>query len=188
MENIEIENITKFEHADVSALETHGVAQAFIDVGLDDRKGEALFGEVPEVYVLSGNVSLEKDTYITGTGGVYIVNGSLSAKGELIFSAADANTVLVITGDLIVSKNFAQTMDCQLIILGDAKIGGILWIDVSDAGFTVFRGAVSASAWAQTNDSVDQSLLFAKPVVGRELEYNWDEGSEYRSLAEKFQL
>jgi hypothetical protein len=183
---VEIDSLAKFEKAEISDLEKYGVGQALQDTGHDDRQGLSLFGGLPQVYLTKNNIKLTEDIRLDGLGGVYIIDGSLTVEASLVFTAADSYTVLVVTGNLIVSKDFVQQMDTQLIVLGDTQISGIMWIDVSDAGFSVFRGKVSVNTWAQANDSVEKSLFFTQDPNGRKLEYNWKEGSEYRKLYEKF--
>lgn len=98
--------------------------------------------------------------------GIYVIDGSLEVDGAFTFFTHDAYTVLVITGDFT-AAHFQQGGDTQLIVLGKTMVAGYLRLDLSDAGFAAFRGAVTCTEWSQSNTDVEADLpTFAKKPKG----------------------
>ena len=181
---MEVEKIANFKQVDSSNLKKYKVNAALKDVGFDGEDGTELFGQIPNVYLISENIISKENTVLNGTGGIYIIDGSLNVQGDLTFFAYDSYTILVVNGDLNVSGNLIQYADTQLIINGNTKVDKTLWINLSDAGFTVFRGNVECESWCQTNDSVEDSLITIKQIGGNKISEN---DSEYEDLYEKFE-
>lgn len=181
---MQIEQLANFEKVDSINLKKYKVNQAFLDVGFDDEEGIGLFGQEPDVFLVTENIASEKQNItVQGAGGVYIIDGSLSIDGDLIFYAYDAYTILVVTGDLNVTGNLIQYQDTQVVVLGNTKVEKTLWLNLSDAGFTVFRGSVFAENWCQTNDSVDDSLITDEQINGRQISKS---DADYKDMYEQF--
>ncbi len=181
---MEVEKFAKFKQVDLSNLKKYKINIALKDVGFDGEDGTELFGQIPNVYLFSENIILSENTILNGTGGVYIIDGSLNVDGDFTFFAYDSYTILVINGDLSVSGNLIQYADTQFIVSGNTKVNKTLWLNLSDAGFTVFRGNVETESWCQTNDSVEDSLITIKQIEGYKIS---DNDSEYENLYEKFE-
>lgn len=127
--------------SDDDAMARHGVGDLLEAAGWDGA-GEDLFGGPPEVRVHTGDVVIDGPFAMYAQGnGVFILDGSLTVNGPLVFTAADMYTVLVVTGDLRV-RDLVQAWDTQLAVKGKTTIDGALFIDVSDAGFSIFEGPV----------------------------------------------
>lgn len=133
--------------------------------------GEQLFGEQPRTFVHEGDVTLSDSVLLNADGhGVFIITGSLHVKGTFTFDAYDAYTVLVVLGD-VTAENLQQTNDTQLFVLGQTDIARVLHLNVSDAGLTVFRGAVSAKdIYVNDNGVANDVPIFARKPKGRRRE------------------
>ncbi|AKU98351.1 hypothetical protein AKJ09_05015 [Labilithrix luteola] len=146
-----------------------GGVQATVKAFLDsaDLSVTDLFGKKPKVLVHRGDVHVEKGfaTYAQGNG-VFVIDGSLNVAGPLVFTASDLHTVLIVTGNLHATQ-LAQISDTQLGVGGTTTVDGLLWLDVSDAGFSVFRGPVSSRDRFVGARSAAQ---FEQGVTGRFLE------------------
>ena len=123
---------------------------------------EDLFGEVPKTFLHDGDLRLA-DTSLDADGhGVFVIEGSLRVDGDFTFSAFDAYTVLVVTGDLEASR-FEQLHDTQLIVMGATTVRGLLRINVDDAGFALFRGPVTTGDLEVVDNGVGSDVpMFAK--------------------------
>ncbi len=169
---IDIRGLCRWATADTAAtLKRLGISKLFAKLGIG-ATAEGLFGSVPATQVHKGDVTVAKGTLIDADGnGIFIIEGSLTVKGPLTFTASDAYTVLVVTGDLM-AEHVLQAMDTQLVVLGTTTIAGLLYIDVSDAGFTMFRGPVTSLDRIVVDNNVDYAVpRFAKKPVGRTHEH-----------------
>ena len=183
LKSLSINDLCSFNKVPNSVLQNYGVSQVFLDVGFDTDDGKGLFGKDPDVYYCKTDIHAS-DFRLEGSGGIYIVDGSMNVDGTFVLTAADAYTVLVVLGDLKVSHDLIHQMDSQLVIFGHTAVGGTMWINLSDAGFTVFRGPVSASRWYQTNDSVENSLLFQKAPNGKKIS---EQDSDFKNCQTLFE-
>jgi hypothetical protein len=136
-----IGDLCDWSEAGERALEDYGVGEFFDTAGLDDV-GADLFGSAARVFVHHGDIRVDGGfaTFAQGYA-VYVIDGSLTVDGPFVFTAGDLHTVLIVTGDLV-ARELVQAMDSQLGVKGKTVVDGLLWIDVSDAGFSIFRGPV----------------------------------------------
>ena len=107
---------------------------------------EDLFGEVPETFMhadggetLDGNVCLHRPE----DHGYYVVDGDLTVDGVLCLTVWDVTNIFVVAGDLT-AKGIVLDSDVQLYVLGATTLSGPLISSLSDAGFAMFRGPVTA--------------------------------------------
>ncbi|HEX7666757.1 MAG TPA: hypothetical protein VF407_19650 [Polyangiaceae bacterium] len=149
-----------------ATLKRVGVAALFEKFGIG-ASAQDLFGEEPATFVHEGDVVLDGPTLLEAQGnGVFVVDGSLTIDGAFTFYGADAYTVLVVTGDLR-AAHFQQAQDTQLVVLGETKIDGLLSLDLSDAGFALFRGPVTSRDRVVAENGVDYAVpMFAKKPKG----------------------
>ncbi len=168
LKQIEIDNLAKFKPTDNLKLDVYGVSKALTDIGFSEN-GEDLFGEpIDEIYVTKKDVQVN-NIVVEGTGGVFVIDGNLNIKGNMIFWGSDAYSILVITGDLTVENNLLLLEDVQLIVLGNTIVKNSLWLNFSDAGFGVFRGTVNTKTWCQYTDN---EITFDKGIVGKDIKNN----------------
>lgn len=147
------------------ALSKYGLDKLFASYGIG-AKGEDLFGEVPATYVHVGDVEIKSLALYAQGHGIFIIEGSLSIDGVFTFYASDAYTVLVVTGD-VTATHWNQAWDTQLVVFGKTTIAGLLWLDLSDAGFALFRGPASSRDRVITNTSVEADVpMFATKPKG----------------------
>ncbi len=132
------------------------------------KHAQDLFGEVPNTLIHKGDVNAPKSSLCYAQGhGIFVIDGNLDIDGAFTFYAADAYTLLIVTGDLHV-KNLHQAWDTQLIVLGKTTIDGLILIETSDAGFSVFRGTVTSKDRV-INEHVECGVpMFAKKPKGTE--------------------
>lgn len=139
-----LHDITEWEPQAIGNLAVpFGLTKIFerLEIG---AHAEALFGEPPRAYLHKGDLNINGSELVDGGGfGVFVLDGSLHVQGTFTFSSYDAYTVLVVTGD-VYAANFQQLHDTQVVVFGNVVIDGSLRIDISDAGFTVFKGSVKA--------------------------------------------
>jgi hypothetical protein len=129
---------------------------------------EDLFDEVPATYVHKGDIAVKKPLLLDAKGhGIFIIDGSLTIDGAFTYYTADAYTILVITGDFH-AAHYYQAQDTQLVVLGETTIDGLLYINVSDAGFAVFRGPVTSRDRLIHQDVLSDVPMFAKRPTGKE--------------------
>lgn len=172
-----IDELCSWKKADTQkTLAAHGLGALFASLGVG-RLAEDLFGEVPATYVHRGDVRHRKPVLCDARGhGIYVVDGSLCVDGPFTFFTADAYTILVVTGDLVAS-DLVQAWDTQLVVLGATKLNGLLFVDLSDAGFAVFRGPFT-SRERRISVGVESDVpMFAKTPKGKLVE-RWSGPSE----------
>lgn len=146
-------------------LDRWSIGHVFAEVGFDGPSPTHLWGRMPEIYRHTGDVTLPAETFLAEGFGIYILDGHLRCEGVLRFAVADAYAMLVVTGDLDVGE-LVQGLDTQLVVIGATRVQQTAWIDLSDAGFSVFRGPFETARWYQANDSVDKSLVFHRSPEG----------------------
>lgn len=137
----EIFELCSWAEADDDVAEHHGVGDVLEAAGWDPE-GTDLFGRPPDVYVHSGDVVIDGPCSMYAQGnGVFILDGSLTVNGPFVFYAHDLHTLLIIAGDLH-AHHLVQASDSQLVVKGKTAVDGLLFLDVSDAGFSHFAGPV----------------------------------------------
>lgn len=174
-----IDEICKWKKADTKkTLARLGLDKLFEAEGIGPL-AEDLFGEVPATFTKTGNVVHHGPVLCDAQGhGIYIIEGSLVVDGAFTFYTADAYTVLVVTGDLV-AEHLVQAWDTQLVVLGQTKVKGLVYLDVSDAGFSVFRGTVTSKErltddnrhrWQGPSepDEIHAALLRREPLFAAE--------------------
>ncbi len=166
--------------ATTKTLAGYQLDKLFAKLGIG-ASAQDLFGEIPTTYVHEGDVRHQTPLACDAQGnGIYILDGSLTVDGAFTFYTADAYTILVITGDLVAS-DLVQAWDTQLVVLGATKLAGLLYLDLSDAGFAVFRGAVT-SRERHVSIGVESDVpVFAKAPKGKLLD-RWVGPSEPAEL------
>ena len=150
-----------------------GLGKLFAKHGIG-KNAEDLFGEVPATYIHAGDVHHRGPVSCDAQGhGIFVIEGSLAIDGAFTFFTADAYTILVITGDLS-AAHLHQAWDTQLVVLGTTTIAGLLFIDVSDAGFALFRGPVSSRDRVVSSEVTGGVAMFAKKPKGTARELTAD--------------
>jgi hypothetical protein len=180
MERIDIHGLCKWTQADTrQTLKAHGLDNLFATFGIG-AWCEELFGQVPETYVFKGDIKRDEPLLLDAKGnGVYVIDGSVDVRSAFTYYTADAYTVLVITGDLH-AGHYVQAWDTQLVVLGTTTIDGLLHINVSDAGFALFRGPVTSKDRVISSSNVASDVpMFAKKPKGRIQELVEDAGEPY---------
>ncbi len=165
---MEIRALCKWKKVNTAAtLKRYKLAALLEKYGIG-ASAEELFGEVPTTWVHEGDITVKKPLLLDARGhGIFIVDGSLTINGALTYYTADAYTVLVITGDLH-AAHFHQAWDTQLVVFGRTTIDGLLCIDVSDAGFALFRGPVTSRDRLVRGTTAGSVPMFAKKAKGKE--------------------
>lgn len=175
----DIHGLCTWSEADLKALAKFKLSPLFKKLGIG-AQAQDLFGEPPAVFVHTGDVSIDGSVLCDADGhGVFIIDGDLSIDGAFTFFASDAYTVLVVTGDLH-AGHLHQARDTQLVVFGETTIAGLLFIDLSDAGFAAFRGPVTSKDRV-LGDHVESGLpMFATAPEGAERSF--DEPQEPEAL------
>lgn len=165
---MEIRALCKWKEADTAAaLKRYALTALFEKYGIG-ASAEDLFGEVPTTYVHAGDLTIKKSLLLDAQGhGIFIVDGSLTIDGAFTYYTADAYTVLVVTGDLH-AAHFHQAWDTQLVVFGETTIDGLLYIDVSDAGFALFRGPVTSRDRLIQGVGAGSLPMFANKAKGKQ--------------------
>jgi hypothetical protein len=89
--------------------------------------------------------------YAQGNG-VFVIDGDLEVAGSLAFYAADAYTTLIVRGSFR-AENFVQGWDSQFAVRGIAQVRELVYLDPSDAGFSVFEAGVKSKYRYVRSDS-----------------------------------
>jgi hypothetical protein len=181
LKQIEIDDLAKFKETDNSKLAIYGVSKALADIGLSED-GEDLFGDpIEEIYVCEKDV-IADNIVMEGTGGVFVIDGNLNIKKNMIFFGSDAYSILVVKGNLTVEDNLLLLEDVQLIVLGNTIVKDSLWLNFSDAGFGMFRGSLESKTYCQYSDT---EATLNKEIVGIDITGN-DYDENIKLLEEKF--
>jgi hypothetical protein len=108
---------------------------------------EDLFGEEPESYLhadggetLPGDICLHRPDDF----GYYVIDGDLTVEGALCLSVWDTTNVVIVAGD-INAEGLVLDADVQLYVLGETHLNGPLISSLSDAGYALFEGPVTAT-------------------------------------------
>lgn len=84
LKQIEINDLAEFKQTNNSKFASYGISKALSDIGLSEN-GEDLFGEpIKKIYVCEKD-SIADNIVMEGTGGVFVIDGNLTIKKNMIF-------------------------------------------------------------------------------------------------------